>query len=74
MFPGHLLRSGHRQEMQIQKDMKGIVGFNSFGSRGWGLNRSRKRVEGRGKGQQRETRGKLGSRKGSRERQREKER
>lgn len=58
MSPGHLLRfrqSGHRQETQNGEAYE--VGCSSFGSPGEGeLNRSRKRVEGRGKEQERDWR------------------
>lgn len=51
MPPRHLVRFEHRQEMQIGKDMKGIVRFSSFGSRG---KRGEGKQEGSGRGKQQE--------------------
>ena len=34
MSPGHLARFGHRQEMQMEKDVKNTVGFGNKGGRG----------------------------------------
>lgn len=57
MSQGHLVRFGHRQEM----DMKGTMGFSSFGSKG---KRGEWKEEERGrtgKKNKRETGDKLGS-------------
>lgn len=35
MSPGHLARFGHRQEMQMEKDVKSTVGFRSRGRGEW---------------------------------------
>lgn len=63
MSLGHLIRFGHRQEMQMENNTSGTVGFSSFGSRGR-RRRGEWKQERRGrKGEEnkRETGGKLGS-------------